>query len=236
MNSRDCCIVLRFVVIHPRLCQRKGGVAILDNIIDWVTWCHVQPLLICTAFFAGFCWALVSVGPCPLFYSYRRSQFIVTVLQGGIEICGTLVSLRFLCACGGKVVSEAQDGCITLLCSHGSHSSLLLSALFQSSLYLSPSEQPDGPSRYASLSFIYLIFSNSFFHFAERCLLDIHICSSCFKSSATLYLSHLVCTEYMNSTYNNGVCIGVLNILYTSYCSQILSSSVTHAVVHMAHL
>lgn len=42
MNTRDCCIVLRFVVIHPRLSQKKGGVAILDNIIDRAS-CDLVP-------------------------------------------------------------------------------------------------------------------------------------------------------------------------------------------------
>lgn len=45
-----------------------------------------------------------------VFHSCRRSWFIFTVLQGGVERRGTLVSHGCLCACGGKVLSVAQDG------------------------------------------------------------------------------------------------------------------------------
>lgn len=63
MNSRDCCIVLRFVVIHPRLCQRKGGVAILDNIIDWAS-CDLVPRAASLDLYCFVCWLLLGSGFC----------------------------------------------------------------------------------------------------------------------------------------------------------------------------
>lgn len=103
MNTRDCCIVLRCVQIHPRLCQRKGGVVILDNIIDRAS-CDLLPRAAFLDLYCFVLWLLLGSAYCgalALFYSHRRSKFIFIVLQGGIERCGTLVGHGCLCACGG---------------------------------------------------------------------------------------------------------------------------------------
>lgn len=65
-------------------------------------------VLFCLLAFVGL-WLLW--GPSP-FFIYRRSQFIFTVLQGGIERCGTLVSHRFLCACGGRLWARHRTGAL----------------------------------------------------------------------------------------------------------------------------